>query len=186
MRDSDSEPIMINMILQLVGGYFDNRMVIGGDFSGNLFDAGLYGEGIISSDYNNFQNNFTKFVLGLDNQFSASIYALIEYQFNGQGSSDKNNYNVVGLLNGQIINLSQNYIFVSASYILTPLLTLTVSDNIGLNDNSGFFILTGVYSLTENSTLTIGSLIPYGISLSEYSYYPSSVYMQASCFFNKT
>lgn len=42
----------------LVGGYFDKRIIAGGDFAGSIFDAGLRGEGIISMDKNNLKNNF--------------------------------------------------------------------------------------------------------------------------------
>ena len=37
--------------LSLIGGYFDKRIVIGGDFAGNLFEAGVRGEGKIHTRY---------------------------------------------------------------------------------------------------------------------------------------
>ncbi len=167
----------------VVGGYFDQRVFAGGDFAGNLFEAGIRGEGIISMDKNNFNNNFIRLVFGLDNQFTSKLYALLEYQFNGQGSADKLKYDILGLYNGNIINLSRNYLVVSGSYQITPLFTATVSDNENLNDGSGYLNIIGVYSLSDNATLTIGGLKSYGATLSEYWYYPSSYYLEGQLFF---
>ncbi len=167
----------------LVGGYFDKRIVAGGDFAGNFFDAGIRGEGIVSMDKENLNNNFLKLVFGMDNQFTSKLYGMIEYQFNGEGALDKLNYDLLGLLEGRIINLSRNYVVVSASYQLTSLFTPTVSNNSNLNDGSGYLNISGVYSLSDNSSLTAGGLIPYGNMFSEYWYYPTSYYLEAEMFF---
>ncbi len=71
----------------VIGGYFDKRIVAGGDFAGNFFDAGIRGEGIISMDKNDISQNFVKFIFGMDNQFTSKLYGLFEYQFNGEGNS---------------------------------------------------------------------------------------------------
>ncbi|MCL5029430.1 MAG: hypothetical protein M1480_10505 [Bacteroidetes bacterium] len=167
----------------LVGGYFDKRIITGGDFAGNFFDAGIRGEGIISMDKENLNNNFLKLIFGMDNQFTSKLYGLFEYQYNGEGALNKFDYDLLGLYEGRIINLSRNYIVVSASYQLTALLTTTVSNNSNLNDGSGYLNLSGVYSLTDNSSLTAGGLISYGNRFSEYWYYPTSFYLQAEMFF---
>ena len=167
----------------LVGGYFDKRIIAGGDFAGSIFDAGLRGEGIISMDKNNLNNNFARLVFGMDNQFSPKIYGLIEYQFNGEGSLDKYNYNLLGLYNGSIINLSQNYVVVSGSYQLNSLLTLAFAENANLNDGSGYLLLSGNYSFSDNGTLTLGIFQSYGSFLSEYWYYPKAYYLQGQFFF---
>jgi hypothetical protein len=167
----------------LVGGYFDQRIVAGSDFAGNFFDAGIRGEGIISMNKNDARSNYTKFIFGIDNQFTSKLYALIEYQFNGKGSADKLNYDLLGLVNARVINLSRNYIDASANYQLTPLLTVTLSNNLNLNDGSGYFNAGGTYSITGNSTIMMGVLTTYGEKLTEYWYYPTSYYLQCEFFF---
>lgn len=167
----------------LVGGYFDNRVVVGGNFAGNFFDAGIRGEGIISMDKNNLRNNYTKFVFGMDNQFTSKLYALFEYQYNGQGAADKFNYDFTGLIDGRLLNLSMNYLYVSGTYQLTPLLSVTLAENSNLNDGSGFAMLGGSYSLSNNATLDFGSLITFGKKYTEYWYYPTSYYLQGQYFF---
>ena len=167
----------------VVGGYVDNRIVAGGDFAGNFFDAGIRGEGIVSMNKDNMSDNYTKLIFGMDNQFTSKLYGLFEYHYNGQGAIDKNNYDLFGLLDGKLLNLSRNYLFVSASYLVTPLLNVTISSNKNLNDASGFIGLTGVYSLSDNASITLGGQFNYGPEFSEYWYYPTSLYLQAQLFF---
>jgi hypothetical protein len=167
----------------LIGGYFDQRIVAGGDFAGNFYDAGIRGEGIISFNKDDPDSNYVKFVFGMDNQFTSKLYALIEYQFNGEGTANKLNYDLLGLLNGRIINLSRNYVDASITYQLTPLFTISLSNNSNLNDGSGYLSFTGTYSITDNSFATAGILTTYGNKFTEYSYYPSSLYLQGQFFF---
>lgn len=169
--------------LAVIGGYFDRRYVAGFDFAGNLWAAGIRGEGIISMNQNNLNENYTKFVFGIDNQFTSKLYALIEYQYNGEGNTDKNSYDFTRLAKGEIINLNRNYLFVSSNYLFTPLITGTISNNIDINDGSGFVSLSCSYSLTENSNLSLGSLITYGKEFTEYWYYQNSVYLETELFF---
>jgi hypothetical protein len=169
--------------LALIGGYFDRRYVAGFDFAGNLFVAGVRGEGIISMDKNDLGKKYAKLVFGVDNQFTSKFYAMIEYQYNGQGVTDKFSYNLLGLAKGDIINLNRNYLFLSCNYLFTPLFTGTISNNSDINDGSGFVLVSASYSLTENSTLTLGNLITYGSEYSEYRYYQNALYLQLETYF---
>ncbi len=169
--------------LAMIGGYFDRRYVAGFDFAGNLWVAGIRGEGIFSMDKNDLSNNYTKLVFGIDNQFTSKLYALIEYQYNGEGVTDKYSYDLAELANGTIINLNRNYIFMSTNYLLTPLITGTLSNNTDINDGSGFVNLSCSYSTSGNSSLLFGGLITYGKKFTEYWYYQNSVYMQVQIFF---
>ncbi len=166
-----------------VGGYFDKRIIGGLDFAGNLFNAGVRGEGIISVNKNDASDKYIKFILGADNQFTPEFYAMIEYHYNGEGKTNKIYYELLRLLNGQILNLSRNYIVVSASYIFSPLVTLSVTDNINLNDGSGFIGMISAYSAGDNFYLNIGAQLTYGSEYTEYWYYPNSLYLQGEYYF---
>ncbi|MEE9187092.1 MAG: hypothetical protein V3U10_03560 [Bacteroidota bacterium] len=164
-------------------GYFDKRYIIGGDFAGNLFDAGVRGEGILSIDEQEVEPNFGKFIRGLDNQFTSRLYALIEYQFNGEGRTDQSSYDLSRLVAGEILNLSKSYVFVQASYLLHPLLTASLSLNANLNDGSGFVGGLASYSMTENLYVHVGGLVFYGGRFDEYWYYPDSAYLKGEWYF---
>jgi hypothetical protein len=167
----------------VVGAYFDKRVIIGGDFAGNFFEAGLRGEGIISADRNDLSSNFIKFILGMDYQFTSKLYGLVEYQYNGEGFTNKNKYQLLRLLNGEILNLSKNYIFLQSTYQLHPLVTTSVSLNCNLNDGSGFAAVSASYNALENLYINLGAQITYGSQFDEYWYYPSSLYVSGEFYF---
>jgi len=169
--------------VSVVGGYFDDRIVTGLDFAGNLFDAGIRGEGILSFNKDNSSDNYAKFILGADYQFTPDLYAMIEYHFNGEGKTNPSNYELSRLINGEIINLNKNYLYATINYQLTPLFTIMLSNNINLNDNSGYIGINGNYSLTENFYLSGGAQISYGSEFEEYWYYPNAYYLQGEFYF---
>jgi len=169
--------------MAVMGGYFDRRVVGGLDFAGNLFDAGIRGEGIISVNKDSTEDNFVKFILGIDNQFSPELYALAEYHYNGEGKTDRDNYDFDRLAKGEIQNLSRNYICVSAMYQLNALTNFTLTDISNLNDGSGFVNAVMSFAAKEFLTLNLGSQVTYGGPQSEYWYYPFSLYFQADYYF---
>lgn len=166
--------------MSVLGGIFDRDLVLGGDFAGNLFTAGLRGEGIVR-----FEKHSTveKYILDLDYQFTSKLYALIEYQFNGEGSGERTSYELQRLLTAEILNLARNYIAVSTTYQLHPLVTAGVTWNANLDDGSGFFSPSVMYSAAANADLGAGGLLTYGGDLSEYWYYPTSIYVKGTFYF---
>jgi hypothetical protein len=167
----------------IVGGSFDNSYIIGMDFAGNFFDAGVRGEGIFSVNENNSNDTFIKYILGADYQFNPELYGMIEYHYNGEGKTDKFDYELERLINGEILNLSQNYLYVMINYQITPLLTGTLMNLSNLNDYSGFSGIFGTYSITANFYLGMGFQLSYGENFTEYWYYPNSVYLQIEYYF---
>ena len=164
-------------------GRFGDRNVIGADFAGNFFDAGFRGEGIYSAPAHHGSNGFVKGILGFDNQFTPELYGLIEYHYNGEGTTDRNAYNLAELLRGQILNLSTQYLAVMASYLLHPLVTVSASSITNLVDGSGLIAGSLLYSLTGNAGILLGAQLTFGEELSEYWYYPPTVYCQVDYYF---
>lgn len=169
--------------ISLMGGYFDKRIVTGFDFAGNMFDAGIRGEGIVSMDEDDLSDNFIKYIFGLDNQFTSKLYGVIEYHFNGEGAKNISDYDFEKIAKSNILNLGRNYLFISATYQLSLVLNGLISNNINLNDGSGYINLTGNYSLSDNIYLNIGTQFTYGKSLTEYWFYPPSIYIQSELYF---
>ena len=166
--------------MSVLGGIFDRDPVIGGDFAGNLFTAGLRGEGIARFEG---KSTIGKYIVGLDYQLTPKLYALIEYQFNGEGKNERTAYELQRLLTGELLNLARHYVAVSATYQLHPLVTAGATWNVNLDDVSGFVAPTVTYSITSNADLTAGGLLTYGGDLSEYWYYPLSVYARGTLYF---
>jgi len=167
----------------LMSGYFDKRFVVGFDFAGNFFDAGVRGEGMISADRKNLASNFFKFILGFDNQFTGNIYALVEYHFNGEGKKHSEEYQLERLIKGEILNLSRNYIFAMVSYNFNPVFNISISLNQNLNDGSGFVSSNFSYLSGDNSEVGVGLLFFYGDEKDEYWYYSTSAFFRFKFYF---
>ena len=167
----------------LIAGYFDEQVILGGDFAGNLWKAGIRGEGILSFRKNGFGKNFTNYILGIDYQFTAEIYALIEYQHNGQGSRNKQAYDIGALFRGDIINLNQEYLYAQVFWKPYALINTGLGYNANLVDGSGFVLLTASFSVTENMEIGIGALITSGSVLSEYWYYADAYFLKGEFYF---
>lgn len=71
--------------LSAVGGVFDERIIVGGDFAGNFFEAGIRGEILFSTSRAEPGSSFVKYVIGMDHQFTPDVYGLVEFHFNGEG-----------------------------------------------------------------------------------------------------
>jgi hypothetical protein len=167
----------------LMGGYFDRRVVAGGDFAGNLFEAGTRGEGIISMDPGPGDSAFVKFILGIDQQLTSRLYGLIEYHFNGEGKARRQDYDIARLMAGRIINLGRHFVFIEADYLVHPLWNLSLSLDQSLTDGSGFagFLLT--YSASGSADIALGAQRTFGGDLTEFWYYPSSLYLRGTLYF---
>ena len=162
--------------ISLAGGRFDGRIAAGGDFAGNLFDAGLRGEGIVSIDEKDSGDVWVKWILGIDNQFTPEIYALAEYHHNGEGMEDPRDYDLERLAEGGIVNLARSYLFLRVDCQVHPLVRLGSFVNHGFTDSSGFGGVTAEWSLSGNSDIGMGVQHAYGGEFDEYWYYPSTCY----------
>ena len=167
----------------VMGGYVDNRVDFGGDFAGDVGGAGIRGEMLTSTDALDNGDYYVKWILGTDYQFTDKLYGMIEYYHNGQGALDKSRYDLSGLFNGTILNLAKDYLAISGSYQLTPLLTVTISSNENFNDGSGYFAGSLSYSTSDNSSIAVGTLYTYGRELAEYWYYPKDYYLKLETYF---
>ncbi len=167
----------------LMAGRVSRRIVLGGDFAGNLFKAGFRGELLFSADHHSFQSNFFRWILGLDYQFNAKLYGLAEYQHNGEGVTDRLEYDLPRLFRGEILNVARDYLFLQGTYQLHPLLTSSAAFNGNLNDGSAFFNFTLSYSAGDNTTITAGALLTTGDRFDEFWYYAKSFYLQWQMYF---
>ncbi|MDT8323006.1 MAG: hypothetical protein RRA94_02755 [Bacteroidota bacterium] len=168
--------------LSVMGGCFDRRTVIGGDFAGNLLEAGVRGEMIYAAESGK-RDAFVRFVLGADYQFTSRLYTVVEYLHNGEGEADRDDYELFRLFEGEILNLGTDYLYVGGSYLLHPLVTATFGTTLGFGDGSGFATAAATWSTSDNSSLTAGLLLPFGAARDEYWYYPASAYLKGDFYF---
>lgn len=166
-------------------GYFDQRVVLGGDFAGNLFDAGVRGEAIYSFERNDSTDAYVRFIIGADYQFTGEFYAMIEYQYNGEGTNNKDEYLYYfeRLMKGEIQNIGQNYIAIMSSYQIHPLVGTSLTNITNLGDGSGMLGISGTYNMYQDFNIGLGTMFFYGGEGGEYSLYPTAIYLTGQYFF---
>ena len=171
--------------LAAIAGYFDKRAVLGGDFAGNLFDAGVRGELVYSFSGETENKEFVRVILGADYQFTQDVYALIEYQYNGEGTNEKSEYfdNFMRLQKGEIQNLGKNYLAAQSTYQVHPLVSSSLMLISNLGDGSGMLLGNIGWSALDNLSIGIGAMYVYGEDFTEYQFYPKSVYLTGEYFF---
>ncbi len=169
----------------LVTGKVAERGVIGGDFATSVGGAGVRGEAVYERGDEPSSCGFWKAIFGMDYQFTTKFYGLFEYHYNGQGTLDKTRYGLLfpQLLQGEILNLARNYLFVQVTYQLYPLVLLRVAHNWNLDDHSGFGLVAATVSTSDNSSVALGAQVFHGQRLTEYWYFPSAVYLQGEWYF---
>lgn len=168
----------------VMGGYFDRRVTLGGDFAGNLFEAGVRGEAVYVGDREHRPNSgYLRIILGADYQLTPALYGLIEYLYNGEGHYDPDKYELLRLFQGEILNLGTKYLYLGGRYLVHPLVVANIGLMGNLGDGSGFLSLVAAWSSSENSTVSAGMLLPYGGENDEFWYYPASLYLKGELYF---
>lgn len=169
-----------------MGGWFDRRVVFGGDFAGNLFEAGVRGEAAYYTEGEDMPNSdYLRLVIGADYQFTPEFYGLIEYLYNGEGNTDPDDYagDLPRLFRGDILHLNTKYLYAGGTYLLHPLVSATAGLLQNIGDGSGFVSLAANWSSSDNTAVTAGVMLSYGDDGDEYWYYPLSLYLKGEWHF---
>jgi len=164
--------------VSVLGGYFDSAPVTGGDFAGNLGPMGIRAEVLYSGPAKSGTSKFLKAIVGADQQFTGTLYGLVEYQYNGPGTTDKTAYDLEALLAGSILNVARHYVAAMASYQPYPLVTLSFMGTLNLDDGSQFYSGTIDYSAGEELVLGGGLQLFNGDRGDEFWYYPLAAYVK--------
>ncbi|MFQ5707657.1 MAG: hypothetical protein ACE5HO_09430 [bacterium] len=152
--------------VSVMAGDFREDQVVGGDFAGYVGGAGFRGEFAYTRKHG--AANYFRAVLNADYNFPNDIYAFVEVYFNGQGSTNKANYDVAELLTGDTFNLAKNYLAAAVNKNLTPLLNVGFYDLFNLNDGSQLFGPSLTYSLATNLEVAFSAYFFLGAADSEF------------------
>ena len=185
----------------LMAGRFKDREVYGFDFSGQIWDVGIYGEFAyyMEDDIESYlvedslapfgfsvrwtKQEYIRAVFGAEYLFPNKISLLLEYYYNGKGEANRENYNFAALAEGKELTLGENYVFSSLGYDFTPLLRGDFTCFYNIDDQSALFSPSLEYSATENLYLKVGAQIGVGDMGSEYRLRPDLYYFQVRYYF---
>ncbi|UCD19003.1 MAG: hypothetical protein JSU64_06140 [candidate division WOR-3 bacterium] len=160
----------------------DNRTIAGGEITGELV-AGYWGE---MSYTRNDTVDYTRTSVGLDYTFPLSIYAMIEYYFDGSGADDPAYYDYSTIIAGQRQTLARHYLYASIGLASNPFLRPSVSSIVNLIDGGTIIIPQFSYSIMENAEVTVGLNYAFGSTRSEFrniTPYRGTVYVWGKVYF---
>ncbi|MDD3636892.1 MAG: hypothetical protein PHN50_04815 [Bacteroidales bacterium] len=145
--------------LQVLGGYFHNRLALGGGWAGNLGGAGFKGEVSWFSDLqktDSLQPSNMVAAVSVDYLFAGGLYGVFEVLYNG--GYNRQPARLVNLnqpLRADNLSLAEFALTASLSYPLSPILTANVSA-MAMPDQQLYYALPGIsWSLVTNLDLGI-------------------------------
>ncbi len=134
----------------------NNRRLFGGEFTGELFGLGIWGE----YGYNTLEplDDFWEIVLGTDYTLDNGTYLMAEYYYNGLAKSDYRDYDLndwTRFFMAESKSVSRDNLYLYVDYPLTDLIHLNNSAVVSLPDMSLALIPGLNYSLYQDVELTV-------------------------------
>lgn len=165
--------------LHLCGGAVQSDLVLGGDFSGYLGDAGFHGEALRTWVDESGQRDYFRGLLGIDYAFAVAWnpYVAVEYFYNGLGEDDPDDYAARRaetsvqrvFARGIAYNVGRDYL--GGTFRIQPnaLLTVQATTLANLHDGSFRESATLAWSATENFDLIVGTDVGLGPATGEFA-----------------
>ncbi|HAL92402.1 MAG TPA: hypothetical protein DCM68_05190 [Verrucomicrobia bacterium] len=165
--------------LHLCGGVVQSDLVLGGDFAGNLGDAGFRGEALQTWVDESGQRDYFRGLLGLDYGFAWAWnpYVAVEYYYNGLGEADPADYaprrmetSVRRVFErGIAYNIGRDYL--GGTFRIQPnaLLTFQATTLANLHDGSFREFATLAWSVAEDFDLIFGADFGIGAGGGEFT-----------------
>jgi hypothetical protein len=164
------------------------RQVAGFDFTGQLFDVGVWGEGTYSwPDKDSILNEeYGEYLLGMDYTFEGGLYLIGEYLHRDHGVKEKDKYfyeDFLRMIFGEITNIGTDYLMLGASYPITDLLTIQTYSIINLQDSSWIIIPWISYDAGQNLEIMGALNYFFGDDGTEYGEFGSGGFLRFRVYF---
>lgn len=186
-----------NFDLGMLGAKSFTDFVTGPFFDGEIRGAGVRGEFTFTHNTTNPHpkepRTFFRAVSSVDYRFANSLYALLEYYYNGFGTKDPEEYSTLfnseRRARGETFNVGRHYLGSALGYELHHLVNANLSTQWNLVDQSFLLGPLLVVSLSNEADLRTGAYFPFGTGLvgrqvkSEYGLYPKVYYLQLRLYF---
>lgn len=138
--------------VQLIGGYYQNRLAAGGGWAGNIGQTGFKGEVMLFSDLeemNGHHETNAVIALGADHMFENSLFLVAEGLFNSAGGRDE--FLLLGEpLTADNPSFSRFQVTSQISYPFNPLLNGSLAAIWYPDEQAAFFSPSVTYSVTQN------------------------------------
>lgn len=160
------------------------RVLAGGNLSGQLFGLGIWGEGA----WNRWERdeNYFQVLAGADYTLADGLYLIGEYYFNGPGRSGADAYRLADwlrLLGEEGENLGRHYGFGGAQYPLTDLVTGAVYGLANTSDGSAVLFPWIDWSLSDEVVVSLVGYLPVGGDNSEFGSFGAGGFARLRAYF---
>ena len=175
----------------LMGGRVLKKNVVGASMQGELFGLlGLRAEGHHADPEQPGRKAYDEFTLGVERSFENSLDLRLEWYYHGSGEAAVNDY-MLTPLPGEAAGyyLGRQYLAFNAGYEFSPLLSFQLLPIVNLTDSSYLLSLYSLYSLSDESELSVSFSMPFGKKpdagniKSEFGLYPASLSLEARFYF---
>lgn len=150
---------------------YRRRYYLGGELFTAVGDGGLYAEAVCRMPGENGTIDFSdKFewtrlfevAAGGEYTLEGGTTLRVEYYFHGAGAEDKDDYQPLNLLSGELAMLGRHYLFAMAGRSFIDYLEVHLAALANLSDGSWVLLPEVSYALRPNVELTASGLLPWG------------------------
>ncbi|MBN1914646.1 MAG: hypothetical protein JW769_02005 [Parachlamydiales bacterium] len=171
--------------------YFKNNYLLGLNVQRPIWNMGFWVESayvFAGTEKASIKNrNYFSLSTGMDYNFTDSIYAYLEYHYNGAGTVHKHNYlsNLfqVAYFEGNVYLMGKHYLIPSINYEISPLWNLNAVLFMNLCDLSASFNTVLEYNIVKNTYLDFNALINIGSPNSEFHRFSDRYYLAVRYYF---
>jgi len=167
--------------VSLMAGNFQDDHVLGADYAGSVGGAGFRGE--VAYTWRESDTDFLRAIVNADYNFAQDFYTFVEFYYNGQGASKKDNYDLSDLRSGRTFNLARYYGAISVNKAVTPLLQAGVYVILNLVDGSTLLGPLLTYSLADNLELALNLYVTTGADDTEYGAFSTTYFGHLQFYF---
>lgn len=144
--------------IQIIGGYFRNRIAMGGGWAGSIHQTGFKGEVMLFTDIESSEGDRdTDFVLAVsaDHMFANGIFVVVEGVYNQRGGQDEFVLTLDEPLSADNPTFSRYQFTVQASYSFSPVWYATAATLWYPDEDAVFIYPTITYSVLQDLDLSI-------------------------------
>ena len=147
--------------MQVIGGYYRDRLAVGGGWAGNLGGAGFKGETMVFHDLDRQEDGGNRrtnaiIALSLDYMFDNGLFIVTELLYNRDGG--KRDYQLFGSgISADNPSFSRYQAALQLSYLIHPLLNTSMTGIYYLREEAFFIAPALSWSVRQNLDLTISA-----------------------------
>lgn len=160
-----------------LSGFYDDGFSAGIDISRTLWNTEFH----TSCRYG--RDGDIELTAGADRAFTGKFHAGLEYYRNGEGTDDRDKYDWLSWLNGDIPFMARDYVFAWGDWEIFPLLRLQAHTLANINDGGIYVNPVLLFSPTANTELSLGMVDFNCDNDDEFALYPELLYLQFQLFF---